>query len=53
MKTKISEDIIHIVILDIRRLYTQIHDEMWTSKAEYEQIKQVYADNISYKIVEL
>lgn len=53
MKLQTRNDRIHIVILDIQGLYAQIHDEMWISEIEYQQVKKVYGNYYKYRIIRL
>lgn len=53
MELQIKSDLIHIVILDIDRVYTQIYDEMWVSEIEYHQIRKAYGNYHKYRIIRL
>lgn len=51
MRSIISENLIHIVILDIGGVYTQIYDEWYFTFTELEKIKKDYSDINKFKII--
>lgn len=53
MITNISDNLIHIVILDISGIYVQIHNQGYFDKASVEEINRQYSDNKHWKVIEL
>ena len=53
MNVDISENLVHIVILDISGIYTQIHNQGYFSGQEIEEIKQQYSDTRRWRVVVL
>ena len=53
MIADISENLIHIVILDISGIYTQIHNQGYFSEQEVEEIKQQYPDTERWRVIVL
>ena len=53
MNADISENLLHIVILDISGIYTQIHDQGYFEKESIDDIKQQYSDTERWRVVVL
>ena len=53
MKTEISENIVHIFILDISGVYAQIHNQGYFDKSSINEIKQQYSDTERWRVVVL
>ena len=53
MNVDISEDIVHVVILDISGLYAQIHNQGYFDKSSIDEIKQQYSDTEHSRVVVL
>ena len=53
MIADISENLVHIVILDISGIYTQIHNQGYFSEQEVEEINQQYSDTERWRVVVL
>ena len=53
MNVDISENLVHIVILDISGIYTQIHNQGYFSEQEVEEIKQQYSNTERWRVVVL
>ena len=53
MKTEISENIVHIIILDISGVYAQIHNQGYFDKTSIDEIKQQYSDTEHWRVVVL
>ena len=53
MMTEISENIVHVVILDISGLYVQIHNQGYFDKSSIDEIKQQYSDTERWRVIVL
>ena len=53
MMTEISENIVHVVILDISGIYAQIHNQGYFDKSSIDDIKQQYSDTRRWRVVVL
>lgn len=53
MKTEISENIVHVIILDISGIYAQIHNQGYFDKSSIDEIKQQYSDTERWRVVVL
>ena len=53
MTTNISENIVHVVILDISGVYAQIHNQGYFDKLSIDDIKQQYSDTERWRVVVL
>ena len=53
MKTEISENIVHIIILDISGVYAQIHNQGYFDKSSIDEIKQQYSDTGRWRVIVL
>lgn len=53
MKTEISENIVHVIILDISGVYAQIHNQGYFDKLSIDDIKQQYSDTERWRVVVL
>ena len=53
MMTEISENIVHVVILDISGVYAQIHNQGYFDKLSIDDIKQQYSDTKRWRVVVL
>ena len=53
MKTEISENIVHVVILDISGVYAQIHNQGYFDKLSIDDIKQQYSDTQRWRVIVL
>ena len=53
MMTEISENIVHVVILDISGIYAQIHNQGYFDKLSIDDIKQQYSDTRRWRVVVL
>ena len=53
MNVDISEDIVHVVILDISGLYAQIHNQGYFDKSSIDDIKQQYSDTERWRVIVL
>lgn len=53
MMTEISENIVHVVILDISGVYTQIHNQGYFDKSSIDEIKQQYSDTGRWRVIVL
>ena len=53
MIADISENFVHIVILDISGIYTQIHNQGYFDKSSIDEIKQQYSDTERWRVVVL
>ena len=51
MMTEISENIVHVVILDISGVYAQIHNQGYFDKLSIDDIKQQYSDTERWRVV--
>lgn len=51
MMTEISENIVHVVILDISGVYAQIHNQGYFDRTVVEEIKQQYSDTQHWRVV--
>ena len=51
MKTEISENIVHVIILDISGIYAQIHNQGYFDKSSIDDIKQQYSDTKRWRVV--
>ena len=53
MNVDISENLLHIVILDISGIYAQIHNQGYFDKLSIDDIKQQYSDTERWRVVVL
>ena len=53
MMTEISENIVHVVILDVSGVYAQIHNQGYFDKLSIDDIKQQYSDTERWRVVVL
>ena len=53
MMTDISENLLHIVILDISGVYAQIHNQGYFDKSSIDEIKQQYSDTQRWRVLVL
>lgn len=53
MDVNISDDLVHIVILDISGLYAQIYDQGWYSDEEVDKLKSKYSAESTYMVIEI
>ena len=53
MKTEISENIVHVIILDISGVYAQIHNQGYFDKSSIDEIKQQYSDTGRWRVIVL
>ena len=53
MMTEISENIVHVVILDISGVYAQIHNQGYFDKLSIDDIKQQYSDTKCWRVIVL
>ena len=53
MMTEISENIVHVVILDISGVYAQIHNQGYFDKSSIDEIKQQYSDTQRWRVLVL
>ena len=53
MMTEISENIVHVVILDISGVYAQIHNQGYFYKSSIDDIKKQYSDTERWRVVVL
>lgn len=53
MKTEISENIVHVIILDISGIYAQIHNQGYFDKSSIDEIKHQYSDTERWRVVVL
>lgn len=51
MTTEIKENLVRVVILAIDNIYTQIYDELYCSKQQYNEILSEFGESEKYKIV--
>lgn len=53
MDITIPDNLVHIVILDISGIYTQIHNQGYFDKVSLDDIKQQYSDTKRWRIIVL
>ena len=53
MNVDMSENIVHVVILDISGVYAQIHNQGYFDRTVVEEIKQQYSDTQHWRVVVL
>lgn len=53
MTTNISENLVHVVILDISGIYAQIHNQGYFDKTMIDEIKYQYSDTKRWRVVVL
>ena len=53
MMTEISENIVHVVILDVSGVYAQIHNQGYFDRSSIDEIKQQYSDIQHWRVVVL
>lgn len=53
MNADISENLLHIVILDVSGIYAQIHNQGYFDKTSIDVIKQQYSDTRRWRVVVL
>lgn len=53
MMTEISENIVHVVILDVSGVYAQIHNQGYFDKTLIDDIKQQYSDTKRWRVIVL
>ena len=53
MNVDMSENIVHVVILDISGVYAQIHNQGYFDRTVVEEIKQQYSDTQHWRVMVL
>ena len=53
MNVDISENLVHVIILDISGIYAQIHNQGYFDKSSINEIKQQYSDTERWRVVVL
>ena len=53
MNVDMSENIVHVVILDISGVYAQIHNQGYFDKLSIDDIKQQYSDTERWRVMVL
>ena len=53
MNVDISENLVHVVILDISGTYAQIHNQGYFDKSSIDDIKLQYSDTERWRVVVL
>ena len=53
MMTEISENIVHVVILDVSGVYAQIHNQGYFDKTSIDEIRQQYSDTKRWRVIVL
>ena len=53
MIADISENLVHVVILDILGIYAQIYNQGYFDKSSIDDIKQQYSDTERWRVVVL
>lgn len=53
MTTKMSEDIVRVIVLDITGIYAQIHNQGYFDKTLIDDIKQQYSDTQRWRVMVL
>lgn len=53
MTTNISENLVHVVILDVSGVYAQIHNQGYFDKLSIDDIKQQYSDTERWRVIVL
>lgn len=53
MNTDISENLVHVIILDISGVYAHIHNQGYFDKSSIDDIKQQYSDTERWRVVVL
>ena len=53
MNVDISENLVHVVILDISGIYAQIHNQGYFDKSSIDEIKQQYSDTQRWRVLVL
>ena len=53
MEVEIKDSLIHVVILDISGIYTQIHNQGYFDKEQIEEIKEQYSDTKHWRVLEI
>ena len=53
MTTNISENLVHVVILDVSGAYAQMHNQGYFDKLSIDDIKQQYSDTERWRVVVL
>ena len=53
MNVDISENLVHVIILDISGIYAQIHNQGYFDKVSIDDIKQQYSDTERWRVVVL
>ena len=53
MNVDINENLVHVVILDISGIYSQIHNQGYFDKSSINEIKQQYSDTERWRVVVL
>ena len=51
MIVEMTDNMIHVVILDISGIYVQIHNDGYFDKKSLDEIKNQYKDNFHWRIV--
>ena len=53
MTTNISENLVHVVILDVSGVYAQIHNQGYFDKSSIDDIKLQYSDTERWRVIVL
>ena len=53
MNVDISENLVHVIILDISGIYAQIHNQGYFDKSSIDDIKQQYSDTERWRVMVL
>ena len=53
MNVDMSENIVHVVILDISGVYAQIHNQGYFDKTSIDEIQKQYSDTERWRVVVL
>ena len=53
MNVDISENLVHVIILDISGIYAQIHNQGYFDKSLIDEIKKQYSDTQRWRVVVL
>ena len=53
MIADISENLVHVVILDISGVYAQIHNQGYFDKSSIDEIEQQYSNTERWRVVVL
>ena len=50
MNADISENLVHVIILDISGVYAQIHNQGYFDKSSIDEIKHQYSDTERWRV---